>query len=127
MCVHCTVHNCRTQYCIEHNLPFTLQTIIHHCSDDVYWRDRGRTNHVHKLYKRSRACANRNAKNDTCTSYTRTSNNYNVAARCYYICKLMDGGYSEQLGSVEQQRGNVNPAPATWTAHQPVLGIHDQH
>jgi len=43
MCVHCTVHNCCTQYCTEQtsdNFP-SYPPDNHHCSDDVYLRDGG--------------------------------------------------------------------------------------
>jgi len=42
MCVHCTVHNCCTQYCTEHTDNFPCYpSDNHYCSNDVYLSEGG--------------------------------------------------------------------------------------
>ena len=44
MCVQFIVHNCCTQYCTEQGWYFpSYPPDNHHCSDDVYLRERGET------------------------------------------------------------------------------------
>ena len=55
MCVHCTVHNCCTQYCTDRpdNFP-SWPPAHHHCSDDVYLREGEQTADVLPLSHRDR-------------------------------------------------------------------------